>query len=265
LISQLASEGYDVVSAGGRKARSRQTQPSFVNNFIDSSDEDDNDDENSNKKEHVPFPTVKSSRGNNNNNNNLNNSTADDYRKINRNAITKQDFQDPTDHPSYKRFNQILDDLLDSFEQDLMQLKTNSNDEDEIPSEYLLSRMTCSDLVQEAFKLNQYSIMNSIRKESLIKLQNLLFFNIKDGLRSMHLMNDDNNIATTNPSNEQDKLIRDLLIEKLQRTADCSIISLIIMTSPKISKELIIEDIIEQISQFVKILLTQILFQNVNF
>ena len=265
LISQLASEGYDVVSAGGRKARSRQTQPSFVNNFIDSSDEENNnnndDDSNGNnsKKEHVPFPTVKSSRNNNSSNSNSN-STGDDYRKINRNAVVKQDFQDPTDHPSYKRFNQILDDLLDSFEQDLMQLKTNSNDEDEIPSEYLLSRMTCSELVQEAFKLNQYSIMNSIRRESLVKLQNLLFFNIKDGLRSMHLMNDDNNLATTNPTSEQDKLIRDLLIEKLQRTADCSIISLIIMTSPKISKELIIEDIIEQISQFVKILLTQILF-----
>ena len=49
--------------------------------------------------------------------------------------------------------------------------------------------------------------------KSLFKLQNLLFFNIKDGLRSMNLMNDENNIAVTNPTNEQDKLIRDLLIE----------------------------------------------------
>ncbi len=102
--------------------------------------------------------------------------------------------------------------------------------------------------------------MNTIRKDSLMKLQNLLFFNIKDGLRSLHLMNDETNLATSTSNSEQDKLFREILIEKLIRASDCSIISLIIMTSPKISKELIVEDIIEQIAQYLKVHLTQIIF-----
>jgi hypothetical protein len=144
LISQLASEGYDVVSAasgiGGRKARSRQTQqPSFVNNFIDSSDEENsqtNDCEDSSKSDSqhaAGFPAAvsnvnKSSRTNNSGSNQNN---GEGYRggllKLNKNLPAKLDCQDPTDHPSYKRFNQILEDLLDSFEQDLIQLNRNKN------------------------------------------------------------------------------------------------------------------------------------------
>jgi hypothetical protein len=67
-------------------------------------------------------------------------------------------------------------------------------------------------------------------------------------------------IKDTSISTEQDKLLREILIDKLLRASDCSIISLIIMTANKISKELINEDIIEQISLFVKIHLTETIF-----
>ena len=63
-----------------------------------------------------------------------------------------------------------------------------------------------------------------------------------------------------NIGSEQDKLFKELLIEKLLKASDCSIISLSIMTSPKISKELIAEDIIEQIASFVKVNLTEVIF-----
>ncbi len=55
---------------------------------------------------------------------------------------------------------------------------------------YLLSRQLCSDLVQDAFKLSSFSIMHLLKKENLSKLQNLLYFNIKDGLRTLHFMNE---------------------------------------------------------------------------
>lgn len=103
-------------------------------------------------------------------------------------------YDDPTEHPSFKRFAQMLDDILDSYESDLQNLAKNGGNidsaSDEIPSEYLLPKQSCSELVQEAFKLSSYSILHLIRTECLFKLQNLLFFNIKDGVRSLHLMNE---------------------------------------------------------------------------
>lgn len=106
-------------------------------------------------------------------------------------------YDDPTEHPSFKRFAQLLDDLLDTYESDLQNLtacRTNGGGLDsmgeEIPSEYLLPKQTCSELVQEASKLGAYSILHLIRTDCLFKLQNLLFFNIKDGVRSLHLMNE---------------------------------------------------------------------------
>ncbi len=106
---------------------------------------------------------------------------------------------DPHENSAFKRFNQLLDEVLDSYEQDLEQIaasrKATSNggslDDEEIPPEYLLNKHLCSEMAQEAFKLNSYSIMDSVKKESLAKLQNLLYFNIKDGFRALHLMQND--------------------------------------------------------------------------
>lgn len=59
---------------------------------------------------------------------------------------------------------------------------------------------------------------------------------------------------------ESDKILREILVDKLLRASECSIVSLIIMTSPQISKELVNEDIIDQISSFIKIHLNETIF-----
>lgn len=111
-----------------------------------------------------------------------------------RSELSKYD--DPTEHPSFKRFTQLLDDLLETYESDLQNLTTSRQcgsldvNSDEIPSEYLLTKQTCNELMQEASKLASYSILHLLRTDCLFKLQNLLFFNIKDGVRSLHLMNE---------------------------------------------------------------------------
>lgn len=194
LISQLASEGYDVISAtGGRKARNRPnptTNQPVNNNIIDDSSDDD-DEYSVSKVDKVTSSLTKPK----NNFSSSKNTSSMPITKIDRNIVLNSD--DITDHPSFKRFNQLLDDIVDTYEQDLQKINTNkgrvggTEDEiDEIPSEYLLTKQICADLVQEAFKLNTYSMMNMIRRENLLKLQNLLFFNIKDGLRSIQLMNE---------------------------------------------------------------------------
>jgi len=89
----------------------------------------------------------------------------------------------------------FIDDLLDSYEDDLdriardrSQLNSDilSEDQAEIPTEYILAKGVCTDLVQEAFKMNSYSIMHLTPKENLSRLQNLLYFNIRDGVRSLN-------------------------------------------------------------------------------
>ncbi len=192
LISQLTAEGYDVVSGTNRKARSRQqsTLVNSINSIVDSSDEEE-----SNEKDDVYSSGKSSKQKNPNEENSSNNIRSSSKLKSENRGAAKIDSQDAIDNPSFKRFSQMLDDLIDSYEEDLQQIDKNrlnnikSDEQDvdaEIPAEYLLSRQLCTDLVQEAFKLNSYSIMNLIRKENLTKLQNLLFYNIKDGIRSFN-------------------------------------------------------------------------------
>lgn len=52
----------------------------------------------------------------------------------------------------------------------------------------------------------------------------------------------------------------EILNEKLLKASDCSIVSLIIMTSAHMPKEIVIEDLIEQIASFVKLQLTETIF-----
>ncbi len=264
LISQLAAEGYDITGFGSRKARARQGSTQHHQQLLDSSDEDNEEGapitfKSKKDQDYNSTKIIKTSKSTNQ----QAVANEESFRSIRVNRAKLTDVcDDPTEHASFKRFNQILDDLLETFEQDLEQMnrmKLNAQGQqlelDEIPGEYLLTRQTCADLVQEAFKLSTYSIMNAIKKESLLKLQHLLYFNIKDGVRSIQLSDEQHG-----HSSEQDKLLREILVEKLLRAADCSIISLIIMTAPNISKELIIEDNIEQISAFSKLHLTETIF-----
>ena len=48
--------------------------------------------------------------------------------------------------------------------------------------------------------------------------------------------------------------------DKLLKSSDCSLISLILMTAPDMPKEVVIEDLIEQIAAFVKLQLTETIF-----
>jgi cohesin loading factor subunit SCC2 len=285
LIAQLASEGYDISGMGsGRKAAARAANRTTAivaqtlhnvkgkdrkRNFEDLSDSsgsgaenNDNYSDDDDHHHHHSKKTFKTTSGGATPSKILKRSMNNEQRFSTSRNLVKHDIQDPTEHPSYKRFTQILDEILDSYEQDLeqnrmskklRQQENNDDEDEEIPPEYLLSKQICAEMAQEAFKLNSYSIMDSIRKESLMKLQNLLYFNVKDGFRALHLMNNEDFY-------ENDKVFREILTEKLFRALDCSIIALIIMTSPKIPKELIVEDLIEQIVAFTKLNLNQVIY-----
>jgi cohesin loading factor subunit SCC2 len=258
LIAQLASEGYDVSS--GRKAsrgiRTNQPAPTtsiqIPKNF-DVDDDDDDDEEDNfdlkiynkmgkmNKNRAKPSQKIES----------LSLKRENDKQQ----AVTTLDLlEHPTEHPSYKKFTQIIDDLFESYDKNFHnKIKLSNLNNDEIIDEYLINTKLCSELSQEAYKLNTYSLVSLIKKSNLIKLQTILYFNIKDGIKQMDL-NDDL------VKNDQEKLLRDILFDKFIRAADSSITSLYLMTAEKINKEIIMEDLIEQISLFSKLHLTTTIF-----
>ena len=57
-----------------------------------------------------------------------------------------------------------------------------------------------------------------------------------------------------------DKVFKDILAEKLMRACDASILGLVVMTAAHISKELVVEDLVEQVAVFVKCHMQQVLF-----
>ena len=108
--------------------------------------------------------------------------------------------EEPSEHPAHKRFTNLLDEIVDTYEQDLgaaarrrngkqndddsnSNSNSNSNknneEDEQVPAEYLLNKQVCAEMVQEAFKLSSLSIMHTVRKENLAKLQTLLYFNVK--------------------------------------------------------------------------------------
>ena len=107
---------------------------------------------------------------------------------------------DANDNPSFKRFAEMLDDLVESCEQDVQQhmsrmvsgggggdeSSSDSMGAAEIPAEYLLGKQTCSELLHEAFKLSACGLLSCASKDHLSKLQSMLYFNVRDGTRTLH-------------------------------------------------------------------------------
>lgn len=157
LIEQLAAEGYDIL--GSRRARTSKANVK--------SESSESEDELKFKKKNFDKTPSKMML-----------------------VRQKKELDQPNEHQSLKRFSQLLEDLLDSFEHDLQQMNINKDLEQDIPSEYLISRQLCAEMAQEAFKMYTYSSVNLVKKENLLKLQNLICYNIKDGIRSLHIMNE---------------------------------------------------------------------------
>ena len=264
LIAQLASEGYDIISS--RKTRTTNTNQALPSNSIQISkiddDDDDDDDADDNDDEVIKMgskiiknkimskPIAKKIES-------LSSKREHD-KQI---ALTSIDLlEHPTEHPSYKKFMQIIDDLFESYDSNFhkkINLSSLNND-NEMVDDYLINTKLCSELSQEAYKLNTYSLVCFIKRGNLMKLQTILYFNIKDGIKPMDL--DEDHHIHGNGKSEQDKLLRDILFEKFIRAADASITSLFLMTAEKISKEVIMEDLVEQISLFAKLHLTTTIF-----
>ncbi|XP_055007251.1 nipped-B-like protein B, partial [Boleophthalmus pectinirostris] len=162
----------------------------------------------------------------------------------------KQTVEEMMDSSTFKRFTATLDSILENLED----ADFTATDDDEIPQELLLGQHQLSELSSDSAKIKAMGIFNKIPSERLVKVLNILEKNIQDSVKLSTLMHYDND------SMDEEKLWRDLIMERVTRSADACLTALNIMTSPHMPKAVYIEDVIERVLQYTKFHLLNTLY-----
>ncbi|XP_051973110.1 nipped-B-like protein B isoform X2 [Xyrauchen texanus] len=155
------------------------------------------------------------------------------------------------DSSTFKRFSTSIDNILENLED--MDL-TSLADNDEIPQELLLGKHQFSELSSESAKIKAMGIMHKIPSDKLVKVQGILEKNIQDGAKLSTLLNHDND------RDDEERLWRDLIMERVTKSADACLMALNIMTSARMPKAVYIEDVIERVLQYTKFHLQNTLY-----
>ncbi|RVE65832.1 hypothetical protein OJAV_G00120330 [Oryzias javanicus] len=156
------------------------------------------------------------------------------------------------DSSTFKRFTASMDNILESLED--VDLNGTDDDDDEIPPELLLGKQQLSELSSDSNKIKMMGIFNKFSSSKMVKILNILEKNIQDSVKLSTLMSQDNE------SMDEERLWRDLIMERVTKSADACLTALHIMTSPRMPKAVYIEDVIERVLQFTKFHLQNTLY-----
>uniref|UniRef100_A0A8C2Q1Q9 Nipped-B protein n=1 Tax=Cyprinus carpio TaxID=7962 RepID=A0A8C2Q1Q9_CYPCA len=158
------------------------------------------------------------------------------------------------DSSTFKRFSLSIDNILENLED----VDFNAQDDDEIPQELLLGKQQLSELSSESRDLGKKSHglfpEHDIPSDKLVKLLSILEKNILDGANLSTLVNHDND------GEDEERLWRDLIMERVTKSADACLTALNIMTSSHMPKAVYIEDVIERVLQYTKFHLQNTLY-----
>uniref|UniRef100_A0AAQ6ALH7 Nipped-B protein n=1 Tax=Amphiprion ocellaris TaxID=80972 RepID=A0AAQ6ALH7_AMPOC len=146
---------------------------------------------------------------------------------------------------TFKRFLASIDNILENLED----VDFTAMDDDEIPQELLLGKHQLNELGSESAKIKAMGISSR-----LVKLLNILEKNIQDGSKLSTLMNHDHDVE------DEERLWRDLIMERVTKSADACLTALNIMTSAHMPKAVYIEDVIERVLQYTKFHLQNTLY-----
>uniref|UniRef100_A0A3Q3M6J1 Nipped-B protein n=1 Tax=Mastacembelus armatus TaxID=205130 RepID=A0A3Q3M6J1_9TELE len=152
---------------------------------------------------------------------------------------------DMMDSSTFKRFSASVDSILENLEE----VDLTATDDDEIPQELLLGKHQLSELGSDSAKIKAMGIFKKVRAfscDKLVKFLNILEKNIQDSVKLSTLLNHDND------SMDEERLWRDLIMERVTKSADACLTALNIMTSPHMPKAVYIEDVIERVLQYTK-------------
>ncbi|XP_069819184.1 nipped-B-like protein isoform X2 [Dendropsophus ebraccatus] len=155
------------------------------------------------------------------------------------------------DSSTFKRFSTAVETILENLED--MDF-SNFGDDEEIPADLLLGKHQLNELGSESAKIKAMGIMNKISSEKMVKLLGILEKNIQDGSKLSTMLNHNND------TEDEEKLWRDLIMERVTKSADACLTAMNIMTSPSMPKAVYIEDVIERILQYTKFHLQNTLY-----
>ncbi|XP_075302548.1 nipped-B-like protein isoform X3 [Opisthocomus hoazin] len=155
------------------------------------------------------------------------------------------------DSSTFKRFTASIENILENLED--MDF-TTFGDDDEIPQELLLGKHQLSELGSESAKIKAMGIMDKLSTDKTVKVLNILEKNIQDGSKLSTLLNHNND------TEDEERLWRDLIMERVTKSADACLTAVNIMTSPNMPKAVYIEDIIERVIQYTKFHLQNTLY-----
>uniref|UniRef100_A0A8C2ZHW6 Nipped-B protein n=1 Tax=Cyclopterus lumpus TaxID=8103 RepID=A0A8C2ZHW6_CYCLU len=150
--------------------------------------------------------------------------------------------EEKMDSSTFKRFTANMDSILESLDD----VDLTATDEDEIPEELLLGKHQLSELGNDSAKMKAMCVFNKCSTKKLVKMLNILEKNIQDSVKLSTLMNHEND------SMDEERLWRDLIMERVAKSADACLTALHIMTSPHMPKAVYIEDVIERVLQYTK-------------
>ncbi|XP_056369179.1 nipped-B-like protein isoform X6 [Oenanthe melanoleuca] len=155
------------------------------------------------------------------------------------------------DSSTFKRFSASIENILENLED--MDF-TAFGDDDEIPQELLLGKHQLSELGSESAKIKAMGIMDKLSTDKTVKVLNILEKNIQDGSKLSTLLNHNND------TEDEERLWRDLIMERVTKSADACLTAINIMTSPNMPKAVYIEDVIERVIQYTKFHLQNTLY-----
>uniref|UniRef100_A0A0N4V606 Nipped-B protein n=1 Tax=Enterobius vermicularis TaxID=51028 RepID=A0A0N4V606_ENTVE len=190
---------------------------------------------------------------------------------------------------SYVRLTSIIDQIFDNVE-NLDIVKGADEDDDEIPQELLIEKHQVEELLGEVQKLKSWNKINKlwdlrefkmvyfqttvcscvtpvlksrvedkVNSDRLVKLLTILEKNIRDvitvdGAQPLVPFFDEGD------EDESDVTYRELVDDRILRALDASCTAMVIMTSPKMPKQVLIEDTIERSIQLCKQFLISIIY-----
>ncbi|XP_040899168.1 nipped-B-like protein A isoform X1 [Toxotes jaculatrix] len=163
--------------------------------------------------------------------------------------LTQEELMDSS---TFKRFLASIDNILENLED--VDFTAMAADDDEIPQELLLGKHQLNELGSESAKIKAMGISSRIPSDKLVKLLNILEKNIQDGSKLSTMMNHDHD------AEDEERLWRDLIMERVTKSADACLTALNIMTSAHMPKAVYIEDVIERVLQYTKFHLQNTLY-----
>uniref|UniRef100_A0A915M9B9 Nipped-B protein n=1 Tax=Meloidogyne javanica TaxID=6303 RepID=A0A915M9B9_MELJA len=169
------------------------------------------------------------------------------------------------ENDSFDRFTTLVDQILDQVDEEMSTLPTSTmslglSEE----SGFSIEKSVLEKLRIEAQKLKFWQKLSDMPTEKLVKLVTVLEKNIRE-----FLIDDDDVDGTAfyarirgNESDETDEAFRELIDERLLKSVDAALTALCIMTSRRMPKQVLVEDVFELSVQLCKQCLQEVIYPN---